>query len=61
MLVCTKCKKPLKEIPLFNNGEDNLYAPSLPFCNNDKCDNFGLLTVVFKNEEEDKEGSDKKD
>ena len=59
MLVCIACKKPLKEIPLYNEDKNEESPPSLPFCNNEKCKRFGLLTVAFKNEETDKEDINK--
>ena len=44
---CVKCGKELRDIPLFNGGND-AYPPSFLFCVNDKCDNHGLLTVAYK-------------
>ena len=59
MLICIDCKTPLMEAPLYNDGKDDEFIPSLLFCNNDACDRVGLFTAVFNNDEDDKKDSDK--
>lgn len=49
IMTCVKCGAPLKEVPFYNNSQDNDFAPSMPFCTNSKCSRNGLLTAVFKN------------
>ena len=48
----------MHELPIYNNDDEN-FPPSILFCNNPNCVRFGLLTVTFTNEEEDKKDSDK--
>jgi len=57
-MICLACGKGLLEVPVYNNNEDILYPPSFLFCNNSECSRFGLLTVVFKNEEDKKDGDE---
>lgn len=55
MLKCIKCEEVMMEIPVYNNAQDGEFPPSFLFCNNKKCNRFGLLSVVFK-QDGDKEG-----
>jgi hypothetical protein len=57
-MFCKKCNQPLIELPLYNNGEDDKYAPSVLYCTNDKCTRHGLLTVVYKTYMKGDESSD---
>jgi hypothetical protein len=46
-MYCILCGEELASFPLYNNGEDEKYAPSMLFCGNSKCARFALLTTVF--------------
>jgi len=46
-LYCIECDEPLRDVPLFNGG-DEAYPPSFLFCLNSKCKRHGLLTVTYK-------------
>jgi|PlaIllAssembly_1097288.scaffolds.fasta_scaffold414395_2 hypothetical protein len=60
MLICTKCKKVLMEVPIYNNAQDDMFPPTLLFCSNPKCERHGLFTAAFLNDEKtDKKSSDK--
>jgi hypothetical protein len=60
MLICVECKHPLKEIPIFNNAQDKEFPPSLLFCDLAECPRYGLLTVIFKDDEKKPETKNKK-
>ena len=57
-MLCLECKQLMHELPIYNIDDEN-FPPSILFCNNPNCIRFGLLTVTFTNEEEDKKDSDK--
>jgi hypothetical protein len=46
-LYCIECEEPLRDVPLYNGG-DEAYPPSFLFCLNPKCKRHGLLTVTYK-------------
>jgi hypothetical protein len=46
-LVCIECNWPLRDVPLYNGG-DEAFPPSFLFCINPKCKRHGLLTVTYK-------------
>ena len=45
------------EIPIFNDGKNDKFTPSLLFCDEEECERFGLLTVTFKKGGEKDEGT----
>ena len=47
MQVCVACKTNLSHLPFYNQNDDR-YVHSVPFCPQDKCPRFGLLTITFK-------------
>jgi hypothetical protein len=47
MLCCVECSEGLRDVPLYNGG-DEAYPPSFLFCINPKCKRHGLLTVTYK-------------
>lgn len=52
---CIGCKNKLKGLPLYN-GKKKDYPDSILYCDDGECYRFGLLTVVFTNEEDNDEG-----
>jgi hypothetical protein len=54
-----ECKELLKVVPLYNNEEDDLFPPNMPFCDNPECSRYGLLTVLFGSKEEDEQDEHK--
>lgn len=66
-MYCILCHEPLGNLPLYNSGEDNLFPPSVPFCNNIMCPRFGLLTITTSEKsvedvaKEDKKADGKKE
>lgn len=56
---CVKCNELLDILPIYNAGQDDDFPPTIPFCNNEKCENRGLLTVVFNSPTEDENKEDK--
>jgi hypothetical protein len=61
-MYCILCGEELASIPIYNNGEDEKYAPSLLFCGNAECARFSLLTTAFSSKklETKDEGKDAK-
>lgn len=62
-MYCILCHELLGNLPLYNSGEDELFPPSVPFCNNPACPRFGLLTITTSNqgaEEAEKPNEEKK-
>jgi len=57
---CIKCNELLDIVPIYNAGKDEDFPPTLPFCNNDKCDNRGFLTVIFNAPKEDEKSKESK-
>lgn len=51
---CILCGEPLQEIPFYNHNDNEKFTPSVPFCVNNACPRFGILTIVFKSDEEPK-------
>lgn len=53
---CYLCLQELEGLPIYH-GKGKKYPESLLFCNNSDCPRFGLLTVIYTNEET-KDGTD---
>ena len=46
------------EVPVYNNAQDDVFPRSFLLCGNVDCSRHGLLTVVFKNYEEEEENKE---
>lgn len=55
---CILCGEELSSLPIYNNGEDEKFAPSLLFCPNTKCSRFALTTVSFSSKPKEVEEKD---
>ena len=47
-LLCIGCNQPLVTLPIYNAKKNKDFPASVLFCQNDKCERNGLLTVVFR-------------
>lgn len=55
---CISCGEPLAGLPLYNN-KDESYPDNLLFCQQVDCRRFGVLTVVFAQDDKGKKGKRK--